>query len=250
MTYSIRKHLGSTDFDLRALKKSWFRKPLGLVHCGAHLAQEASEYSKLGFSPILWIEASAEFAQRSTEAIQKFPDQKVIQAALWNVSGVSLNLKIASNGASSSFRDFAEHSRLFPDIKMIDVETVVTTTLDSILENESIAGLLILDLQGVELQALQGARKTISRFDFVLCEVSTREIYAEQNTWNEISNELRNAGFTLIDWSINSHFGYGNALYGRKKKFVKLTRLSRVTFTLLHALMHSVCYRFISGKTK
>lgn len=248
MILPLRRKLESTDFDLKALKQSWFHQPLNVVHCGAHLAQEATEYQNLGFMSVLWIEASSQFAHEASEIVKEFLNQKVIQAALWNLSGVHLDLKIASNGASSSIRGFAEHAALFPEIEMIGVERVVTATLDDVLADVHGGGLLVLDLQGVELQVLQGAEASLEKFQFVICEVSTREIYSDQNNWEEVSDELVRSGFSLVDWTFDPIFGYGNALYSRNTKHVMLFRTLRRAITLFNALSFSVQRRFFLGK--
>ena len=248
MTLSLSKKLESTDFDLKALKKSWFHQPLNVVHCGAHLAQEAAQYHDLGFMSVLWIEASSQFAKEASERVKEFLNQKVIQAALWNLSGVHLDLKIASNGASSSLRGFAEHATVFPEIEMIGVERVVTATLDDVIADVHGGGLLVLDLQGVELQVLQGAEVSLGKFNFVICEVSTREIYSDQNNWGEVTDELIGHGFSLVDWTFDPNFGYGNALYSRSTNHMMLFRTLRKAITLFNALLFSVQGRYFLSK--
>ena len=212
---------------------------MSVVHCGAHLAQEAIEYHNLGFNSVIWIEASHEFAAAASQTVEKFPNQIVVQAALWNLSGVKLDLRIANNGASSSLRGFADHASIFPDIEMIGIESIITTTLDDILKDDSAGGLLILDLQGVELQVLQGAKRSLPKFEFIICEVSMREIYTNQGSWMEVSEELMKHGFTLVDWTLDPNYGYGNALYARNPKYASLHRVLRKGLTLLSAIVIS-----------
>lgn len=241
MIKSLKMNLQSTDFNLKVLRRSWIRHPLNVVHCGAHLAQEADDYHRLGFNSVIWIEASSKFALAASQAVEKFLNQRVIHAALWNVSGVSLDLKIASNGASSSLRGFADHSLIFPDIEMVGIEKIITTTLDDILNDISArGGLLVLDLQGVELQVLQGAEASLHKFDFVICEVSMREVYVNQCTWGEVSEELMRHGFVLVDWTLNPNYGYGNALYARRDKYAPFLRLLRRSITLFSAASISI----------
>ena len=235
MIRSLKGSLNSTDFSLKVLRQSWIRQPMCVVHCGAHLAQEAIDYHNLGFTSVIWIEASHEFAVAASKFVEKYPNQKVVQAALWNISGVQLDLKIASNGASSSFRGFADHASIFPDIKMIGIEKITTTTLDDVLKDDLAGGLLVLDLQGVELQVLQGAKRSLSKFEYVICEVSKREIYSNQGSWQEVSEELVKHGFTLVDWTLDPNYGYGNALYTRKSKHASLHRVLRKGLTLISA---------------
>lgn len=244
MIKSLKTNLPSTDFNLKALRRSWIRHPLNVVHCGAHLAQEADDYQRLGFNSVIWIEASSEFALAASQAVKKFSNQRVIHAALWNVSGVPLDLKIASNGASSSLRGFADHPVIFPDIEMVGIEKIITTTLDDILNDISErGGLLVLDLQGVELQALQGAEASLHKFDFVICEVSMKELYVDQCNWEEVSEELMRHGFILVDWTLNPNYGYGNALYARRDKYAPFLRILRRSITLFNVISISIWRR-------
>lgn len=241
MIKSLKRNLQSTDFNLKVLRQSWIRHPLSVVHCGAHLAQEAIDYHRLGFNRVIWIEASSEFVLAASQTVKEFSNQRVIHAALWNISGVPLDLKIANNGASSSLRDFAGHPSIFPEIEMIGIEKIITTTLDDILNDISEGGgLLVLDLQGVELQALQGAETSLHKFDFVICEVSMKEIYVDQCNWEEVSEELMRHGFILVDWTLNPNYGYGNALYARRDKYAPFLRILRRSITLFNALSISI----------
>ncbi len=237
MIKALKASLQSTDFNLKILRQSWFRQPMGVVHCGAHLAQEAIDYHNLGFTSVIWIEASHEFAAAASQTVEKYPNQRVVEAALWHLSGVQLDLRIASNGASSSLRDFADHATIFPEIETIGIEKITTTTLDDVLKDDLAEGLLVLDLQGVELEVLQGAERSLSKFEFVICEVSKREIYSNQGNWRQVSQELIKQGFTLVDWTLDPDYGYGNALYARSPKCASLHRALRVGLTLINAII-------------
>ena len=39
------------------LSKYWNIAPTGVLHVGAHLGEEASDYEKFGWAPVIWVEA-------------------------------------------------------------------------------------------------------------------------------------------------------------------------------------------------
>ena len=90
---------------------SWWKiSPRGVVHVGAHLAEEAEAYSSHNFGPVLWIEANPTLANSLRESIG--PPHEVRQALVWSKSGISKLFKLASNGQSSSIFEFGTHEEL------------------------------------------------------------------------------------------------------------------------------------------
>jgi len=80
----------------------------------------------------------------------------------------------------------------------IDIET---TTLDTFCENEGIDEIdfLQIDVQGADLDVLQGGAKVIERCKVIQTEVEFSPLYANQPLFGDIDVYLRKQGFTLFD---------------------------------------------------
>jgi len=205
-----------TEIFIEDIHKFWIKGPIQVIHCGAHLAEEASEYYANNFKPVIWIEAVPDLIPVLTGIVNKYSDDSVIQAALWSKSGVNKVLRIANNSYSSSMREFGTHKNTYPDIDFISEISVNTITLDEIGISKAKRYLLVMDLQGIEFEVLLGAIEVLKSCEFVYLEISKRELYSGQAIWDQVSDFLATQGFKLVDWQYSEKVGWGNALYSSK----------------------------------
>lgn len=157
-------------------------KITGVIHCGANLAQEKELYDQLIDGEVLWIEALPDVFERMKIMIQPFHRQTAIKACLSNVDGKTVAFNISSNDAqSSSYLEFGEHLKIHPDVSFVDCVALKTMRLDTLfnlLERDiSKINFLNLDLQGAELDALQGAGKILNQIDYILTECNNKRTY-------------------------------------------------------------------------
>ncbi len=205
------------DLTVNEIRRYWIRGSCAVVHCGAHLVEEAKDYAENSFSPVVWIEADPSLEKDITDRLKNFENQHLILASLWSESGIQKNFNISSNGYSSSLLEFGEHSNTFPDVVWVNQKKLTTTKLDDLQFEFFMKTLLVLDLQGAEFEALRGASNFLKRCNYVYVEVSKVQLYKDSRNWSEISALLGKSGFSLIDWEYSDNWNYGNALYGRRK---------------------------------
>ena len=196
------------------LHNLWNVRPTGVVHVGAHLAEESKEYERFNWAPIIWIEAQPVLV----EALKKKLDpttNSVIEAAVWNKSDVELKLNVASNSQSTSLLDFGSHESSYPDVTFTESLTVKTKRLDEILNDYVCPNFINLDLQGVELQALEGLGQLIEKFDYIFVEVNKVEVYKQCTLVGSLDTFLDQSGFSRVTtrWVLGR--GWGDALYIR-----------------------------------
>lgn len=105
----------------------------------------------------------------------------------------------SSDDSSSLLRIGSRQVEEFPGTEMAEIQQVAVSTLDQELAGNSLPGpvLLKLDVQGYELEVLHGGEETLSRIDYIYCEVSFLEFYDEQPLAKTVMDFLVDAGFTI-----------------------------------------------------
>lgn len=212
------------EIDLLYLDENLGIAPGIVIHAGANQCQEKDLYAKSAFGPIYWIEAIPKYVELSRELLAGFSSQEVIEATLWSKDGIKKQFHISSNdGLSSSLFKMKWHRAIHPSISLGDEITVETKTLDTViagcgLESKNIQ-LLVLDLQGAELEALLGGQKTLEKVQAVHVEVSRVQLYDSQPTFTQIHKFLTGRGFSLVKHDLSDEDYAGDALYVREKYF-------------------------------
>ena len=209
------------ELPLGILPKIFRINPGLVIHAGANLCQERFEYDKAGFGPIVWIEALESISSEARILLKNLENQFVIQAALWDSSGVDIPFNVASNkGESSSVFKFKWHQTLHPYITTESTLILKSQTLDDVIDahfKEKIAtvSLLVLDLQGAEYEVLAGANKILEVTQAIHIEVSRVQLYKGQKLIYSIDNLLGDLGFRLVAHDLTKKRYSGDALYIR-----------------------------------
>jgi FkbM family methyltransferase len=194
------------------LKRFWRLNPRGVVHVGAHEAEERWVYEKYGFGPVVWIEAQENLAIQLSREVAS--PSVVVHALVWNLDGELMTLNITNNGQSSSVFDLGTHKDSYPEIHVSATNTVLSSRLDTILGADFSYNFLNLDIQGAEFEALEGLGEQVSKFDFVYTEVNLSDVYLGIHHVADLDTFLGNAGFRRVA-SAWTHQGWGDALYLR-----------------------------------
>jgi FkbM family methyltransferase len=112
-----------------------------------------------------------------------------------------VTMHVNSHSHSSSILALGErHRRAFPDAREIDDIKVRMSTLDVEMKSLSLEGpvLLKLDVQGYELQVLEGAVETLRTVDYVLLEASLRPLYEGERTFMDVARTMQDRGFEFL----------------------------------------------------
>jgi len=203
--------------SVKELARNWSISPSGIVHVGAHLGEEAIAYQEFGWLPVIWIEAQPELVLKLQERLHS-PAHRIIQAAVWNVNDLILNLHVASNSQSSSLLEFGSHSTDYPEIKFTNEILVESKRLDALIPPLEMPNFINLDIQGVEMQAIEGLGNLIENVDYIFVEVNRREVYVDCTKVWDLDNYLMHRGFKRVTTRWYLKQGWGDALYIRNTK--------------------------------
>ena len=201
----------------KEINSIWGIKPNGILHIGAHEAEESKEYSRLSWGPVIWIEAQSNLARKLKSSLNS-KDNKVIHAAVWDVDGIEIELKITNNSQSTSLLELGTHSYDYPEVVVTGTEKIITSRVDSLLDDSAKFDLINLDIQGAELHALNGMGDLLDRVNYVYTEVNKKKVYVDCAQIEEIEEFLGQKGFAkvCVRWIPNK--GWGDALFIRRGK--------------------------------
>lgn len=198
-----------------------YGKPKGILHVGANTGQEAEAYEKSGVNNVVWIEALPHVYDKLLQHVSKF-NHISINACVSNSDIEIVTFHESNNEAqSSSFLELGTHKQAHPDVHYIKSYQMITTRLDTLLNNAEIIDIgnkldmLVMDIQGAEMLALEGLGDRINQFNKIYLEVNTKEVYEGCALFPEIVAYLNKKGFYKRDLKIFDHWGWGDCLFTR-----------------------------------
>jgi FkbM family methyltransferase len=94
----------------------------------------------------------------------------------------------------------ARHAQAFPEAMEQRTERVEVRRLDSVVAASELARpcLLKLDVQGFEKEVLKGARESLRSVDYVIAELSFRELYVGEPLFDDMCAFLKDNGFSFL----------------------------------------------------
>lgn len=235
--------------------------PAGVMHVGAHKAEELEEYLSCGFgsrNPIIWVEAQESLAKELNLKLDS-KNNKIYQAVAWHKSGEELSFHLTSKSASSSLFELGEHSEMYPDIKVEMTSSVRTSRLDEVLDPDDKFDFVVLDIQGAELQALQGLGERINEVKWIFTEISKKELYKGATQFQDLEIFLEGRGFKRVFTAWDRKAGWGDALFVRGEIYctsirqdvmIQLSIVKRYLRTLIPQSLFPLLVRMKSYKNK
>lgn len=210
---------------LPSLKESGHLDRIRITLCivGSRKLENRDDYGSQGwniFAPNLTIygfDADPEACDRANadlEARQVNWTEKHIPLALWNCEGTFPVHVTNFTGCSSLYPPNESHVERFNGyldlFELVTKVEVDTTTLDNFCASEEIKEIdfIHLDVQGAELQVLEGAKKILDSGVLALVtEVNFTDLYINQPLFSDVDIYLRKQGFTLADLVISTGRG-------------------------------------------
>ena len=235
--------------NCKEIVATWGIKPRGVLHIGAHEAEEGGEYARLNWGPIIWIEAQSKLANNLKYRLNP-DDNKVIHAAVWDINGMEIELKITNNSQSTSLLELGTHNKDYPDVIVTEIEKVKTSRVDSLLGESDHFDFINLDIQGAELHALRGMGNLLNQVKYVYTEVNNRKVYIDCAQIEEIEEFLGQRGFekACVRWVPQK--GWGDALFIRKELLEKNLVIGTKSFLYMVRFYTQFYFHEIAHKVK
>jgi FkbM family methyltransferase len=208
--------------SVRDLHQIFKVRPSRVLHVGAHLAEEEPSYRKHGWGTITWIEAQPNLVRRLKQTLPA-ESNNVVEGCIWSSTGEKLTLNIASNSQSSSLLEFGTHVIDYPAIRFIHELELESISLDDLLPKSFQPDFLNLDIQGVELEALQGFENRISHVKWIYTEVNIVEVYKNCALIRELDEYLKGLGFIRLVTKLAPNKTWGDALYVREGTYSNIS---------------------------
>ncbi|MGQ0845822.1 MAG: FkbM family methyltransferase [Sporichthyaceae bacterium] len=171
------------------------------VDIGANVGQFGQSLRSLGFQGrILSVEPLPEAFAALESAARRDPLWTTRKFAVGRSSGSEI-MNVSKNLTSSSLLTVNDLHRIAePTTAIVGLEQVEVRTLDELVSAENLDGPLFvkIDVQGLELDVIAGARSVLERSALVRVELSFQELYAGSSDYLEVLGALREHGFAPI----------------------------------------------------
>ena len=208
----------------------------GVIHVGAHYGgndgEEIKEYIDLDVKRIVLFEPLKDNFRVLYKNSEKFKSNNIElhNVALGSHSGI-IEMNVSSNDRqSSSILDPNIHLEAHPEVLFFGKEQVGIKSLDEY--NINNCNLMVVDVQGYELEVFRGAVKTLRNVDYIFCEVNNDEVYKNNARVEEIDEYLSQYNFKRVETKWWNNNLWGDALYIKEKN--KLTNFPLTFFVSLN----------------
>jgi hypothetical protein len=235
LRYSRKERRGRLDLRIGSLLN--LIEVDSVTHVGAHLAEEAWEYEYFNL-PVTWVEAIPELVSQ-VEKLGLPRNQKIIQRLFAEHAGQVQTLNMFGPGYALSSVLELRHPKLIS--KKIDLTTSVLDELPS-------TDLLVVDVQGAELDVLKGGEFFLAHCKYLFIEVSLSDIYYNSTpTLTDIEKYLNSLGFVLKLKILHGHNGLeGNCLFLNRELVSNFEKMKLECYQLFRSCLLKT--RFLRSK--
>lgn len=192
----------------------YINKPInGLLHIGAHLAEELSIYNAANITGVIWVEANEDRANKIKEIVPS--NHQVVCSIVGDENGREVYFNEANNGQSSSIFELGAHLIEHPEIYYTNRTKRTMNRIDFLREKYNFINFnfVALDIQGAELLAIKGMGELLNNVEYIYTEVNEKKLYEGCCLISDLDNYL--IGFERVITNMTTH-GWGDAFYVKK----------------------------------
>lgn len=215
--------------------------PKGVIHVGAHWAEEHEDYLKCGIERFVYIEPCESAFRKIVEEklapmpVTVFSDGmmfaeynkiKCFRVACSSEQGeLPMYVSHQNQGQSNSLLKPELHLQQHPEVIFNDVEVVKVIPLDSLPLGKEKYDMLVMDVQGFEGEVILGAYETLKNINIVYSEINRGQTYSGNIEIDELDGLLSAHGFTRVEthWP-SPNWTWGDAIYIRNENYTILDK--------------------------
>ena len=184
------------DFD--HLVSKYEMKIKGVLHIGAHYGQEHNLYKRHGIENISYFEPLVSNFEKLNENIND--GSSLYRVALGNENKkVSMFVETANQGMSSSILEPKIHLSQYPHIKFESTEEVDMRRLDDMGINENDYNMIVIDVQGYEMEVFKGSTNFLNKIDYIFSEINNVHLYENGTLLPDLIDFLSKYNFKLVE---------------------------------------------------
>jgi len=136
--------------------------PKMVFDAGAHTGEEIPSWIRHGYDKIVAIEPLADLCEKISK---QYPDVIVVNAALWKNDGKH-EMYFGGYTSLATLQKQRTKSGRFKNYGWGNTQIVETITLDTLIERYGVPELIKMDIEGAELEALQGLSVPVDNVSF------------------------------------------------------------------------------------
>lgn len=201
------------DFNQTLLKYNI--KPKGLIHIGAHYGTEYNIYKQSNIENCIFFEPLI----KNFKVLKEHVGDKVqcYNLALGNkICDIEMYVENSNQSRSCSVLRPKHHLNQYPSIHFNEREMVKMNRLDDIDFVKSNYNIIVIDVQGYELEVFKGASKFLNNVDLIISEINIEEMYENCVLVNDLNNYLLTYNFELVEKHC-PHNTWGDGIYIKKQ---------------------------------
>jgi FkbM family methyltransferase len=204
--------------SMRDIKNKYGLKIGGIIHLGAHLGEEAKDYSDIGCEKVIWIEGNPSLIQELKSNVSIYDQNSVYNVLISDIDKSKVIFNITEFSQSSSVLDLGITKEIH-DTKIKERRELTARRIDSFFSENNINwhpyNFLNIDLQGYELTALKSMGALLDNIDWIYTEVNSRSLYKNCTLLDELDLFLLKNGFKRVELHMTDWY-WGDALYKRE----------------------------------
>ena len=104
---------------VKEIKEAYPNLPIkGIIHIGAHEAEEYDDYKGISVEKMIWVEANPDLIGYLENKFNGIDNIRTFNEAIFDEEKL-VSFKISNNLQSSSILNLKEHKNLFPDVHYV-----------------------------------------------------------------------------------------------------------------------------------